>query len=214
MDIQNGLSALCVKIGKKATTFFSDRESSIVSLADSARWIKYSNGIFAGDVIIRFIPALAENHSSAGLVESRVGSIKRSLGSLDLGSFNLVDLNIFLEMLFCNLNSIPIYSKILASKKHMFDNIYTKNINPNQLQGRVPLFLLDSDSSEAMLEKRKLYVEMINQAAWKMWVILNRDTDQLDQKIEKLKIGSIVLFRKTEKGFGPSNRFFLGFLWH
>ena len=212
VDIQNGLSALCVKIGKKATTFFSDRESSIVSIAESTRWIKYSNGIFAGDVIIRFIPALAESHSRAGLVESRVGAIKRSLGSLDLGSFNLIDLNIFLEMLFCNLNSIPIYSKILASKKHMFDNIYTRNINPNQLQGRVPLFLLDSDSSEAMLEKRKLYTEMIDQVGWKTWVILNRDTDLLDQKVEKLKIGSIVLFRKTEKGFGPTNRFFLGVL--
>ena len=212
VDIQNGLSALCVKIGKKATTFFSDRESSIVSLADNARWIKYSNGIYAGDIIIRFIPALAESHSRAGLVESRVGAIKRSLGSLDLGSFNLVDLNIFLEMLFCNLNSIPIYSKILASKKHIFDNIYTKNINPNQLQGRVPLFFLDSDSSETMLEKRKLYTEMIDQTAWKTWVILNRDTDLLDQKVEELKIGSIVLFRKTEKGFGPTNRFFLGVL--
>ena len=37
-------------MGKKATTFFSDRESSIVSIADSAHWSRYSNGVFSGDL--------------------------------------------------------------------------------------------------------------------------------------------------------------------
>ena len=210
LDIQNGLSALCCKMGKKATTFFSDRESSIVSIADSAHWSRYSNGVFSGDVIIRFIPALAESHSRSGLVESRVGSIKRSIGSLDLGTFDTINLNIFLELLFSNLNSIPIFSKVLASKKHLFDNVYTKNISPNHLYGKMPLFILESDDDEAILEKRKLYSKMIDQVAWKMWAIINRDTDQLDRKIEKLTVGSVVLFRKIEKGFGPTNRFYLG----
>ena len=136
-------------------------------------------------------------NSRSGLVESRVGSIKRSLGSLDLGTFDTVNLNIFLELLFSNLNSIPVFSKVLASKKHLFDNVYTRNISPNHLHGKVPLFILESDDDETILEKRRLYSRMIDQVAWKMWAIINRDTDQLDKKVEKLTVFSLEKLKRV-----------------
>ena len=86
---------------------------------------------------------------------------------------------------------------MLASKKHLFDNVYTRNIIPNHFHGKVPLFILESDDDETILEKRRLYTQMIDQVAWKMWAIINRDTDQLDKKVEKLTVFSLEKLKRV-----------------
>ena len=116
-------------------------------------WEVYRNGIYNQQLSIKFSPALGESHSRHGLIESRVRHVKQSIGTSDLSSFDVVSLNLHLEILFHNLNSIPLITKSVSNGD--LDCLQLRSISPNGLYGReTASFLLSTDPEEQTLQSR------------------------------------------------------------
>ena len=135
--------------------------------------------------------------------------MKQSIGTSDLSSFDPVSLNLHLEVLFHNLNSVPLITKSVSNGD--LDCMQLRSISPNGLFGReVAPFLLSVDPEEQSLQS-KAHTEMIGEQTWKIWSLMARPQKERDIKAHQIPLGSIIIFRKDENQPGNvKNRFSVG----
>ena len=205
-----GLNVIAAKVGHPVTNILCDRESGVVAIVNrDPSWEIYKNGIYNQQLTIKFSPALAESHSRHGLAESRVRSVKQSIGSSDLSEFDPVSLNLHLEVLFHNLNNIPLITKSVDNGN--LDCLQLQCISPNTLFGReVAPFLLSVDPMEQSLQSRA-HMKMITDQSWKIWSLMARPQKEKDVKTHQIPLGSVIIFRRDEKRLGNiKNRFSVG----
>ena len=158
-------------------------------LAKKSNWTKYSNGITSEDVVVKFCPSLSENHKCHGMVEAKVGAIKRVVGRLDMIGMDAVKLNNFLTTFFHSINDLPLITKISPSEKNFHGHILSKTITPNMLVGKRELSIFCNQEVESILQRTEKHIKLLDILCWDFLTLLTRHQPKEDVPAVKLRIG-------------------------
>ena len=172
-------------------------------------WQRYENGIYNETLCIKFAPAMGEAHSRHGLVENKVKSVKVVLGDSDLSSFDPISLHLHLDLLFHELNCIPLITKSISNRD--LDCLQLQTISPNSLYGRESASFSLTTDPEELNSQGKAHRDMLFDQAWRIWALCARQQTEADVRASDIPLGSIVVFRRDERGPGClKNRFSTG----
>ena len=117
---------------------FSDQESGIVALAKRGSWLVANNHTISKEgITVNLASSPGTGHQRSGMVEAKIGSLKRAMGSLNMSKhLDIASLQIHIFLLEASINSIPIWTRTQGKIKSKFSTLVTRYITPSSLVGR------------------------------------------------------------------------------